>query len=415
MQDSNEFLYNYQKGFELLQQMKFKEALPYLEEALKYSRDPSVLVILSTALHENGEFARAKELLLEAYDKVPETNIEDKAIICYNMGNLLRDEGKDNESIRWYKEAINLRKNHKSQHYNLGQAYFALGDYDKALEQYDYILTHINRNEPDALRGKELVLHLKKTGVKPLEHKERGGIPPYKWKDSLANQHFMEGMKFWLMGGVPIEQIKAEFDEVLRREPENEDQGFWTYACKTYAATAMQERDVELAKRAVEIGEKALRLHEQGRYLDEENLYVLYKALTSSYFLIDDYEHAEKYCKMALNIIPDDEILKDTLNFINKKKLPKNSETIPSEKKSCFIATAVYGSLYAPPVILLRDFRDNILQKTLIGKMFILIYYHLSPFFANAISKSKLLKKFARILIVKPALRVAKSFEKYKN
>jgi len=416
MQNSNEFLYNYQKGAELLQQLKFKEALPYLEEALKYSRDSSVLVNLSTALQENGVFTRAKELLEEAYNTVPEIEKETRAMICYNMGNLLRDEGKSNESVKWYKEAISLRKNHKSQHYNLGSAYFALGDYDKALEQYDYVLDHIDSRNPDAMRGKELVLHLKKTGTKHPEHKEHKGMPPYKWRDSLAHQHFMEGLKLSLMGA-PKEQVKAEFDEALRREPDNEDSGFWSSACEAYAIVALKGRDPDLAKRSIDMGKKALRLHEEGRYLDEKNLFILYEALTKAYFLIADYDEAERYCKMALNIVPESQSMNAVLNVIRKAQRSETSTEMDTsqEKKGCFIATAVCGSPYAPPVILLRDFRDNILQKTLLGKIFIWIYYHLSPFFANAISKSEFLKKFARILIVKPALLVAKFLEKYKS
>jgi tetratricopeptide (TPR) repeat protein len=416
MQNSNEFLYNYRKGIELLQQLRFKEALPYLEEALKYSRDPSVLINLSTALQENGDFARAKELLEEANNTVPESEKETRAMICYNMGNLLRDEGNSNESIRWYKEAITLRKNHRSQHYNLGQAYFALGNYDKALEQYEYILSDLNNNDSDAKRGIELILHLKKTGIKHLEHKEHRKMPPYKWRNRVAQQHFMEALKLNLMDDVPIEQVIAEFDEVLRLEPDNEDSGFWTHACKWYGIIALKERDPDLAKQTIEMGKKALRLHEEGRYLDEKNLFVLYKALTKIYFLIADYEEAERYCKMALNIVPESESMNAVLNVIRKAQRSDTSiEVDTSEKKrGCFIATAVYGSPYAPAVVLLKDFRDNVLQRIFFGKMFIWIYYHLSPFFTIAIRKSELLKKLAETLVVKPALRVAKSFENSK-
>jgi tetratricopeptide (TPR) repeat protein len=417
MQNSNEFLYNYQKGVELLRQLKFKEALPYLEEALKYSRDLSVLVNLSTALQENGDFARSKELLQEAYEKVPETDVGNKAIVCYNMGNLLRDEGKNDESIKWYKEAISLRKNHRSQHYNLGQAYFATGDYDKALQQYEYILSHINGHDPDAKRGIELIQHLKKEGIMHSDSKGQKGMPPYKWRNQVAQQHFMEALKLSLMGGVPIEQLIAEFDEVLRLEPDNEDPGFWTYACKWYGAIALKERDPDLAERAIDMGKKALRLHEEGRHLDEKNLFVLYEALTKTYFLITGYDEAERYCKMALNIVPESESMNAVLNVIRKAQRLETSTEIdtPEEKKGCFIATAVYGSPSATPVILLRGFRDNILQRNSLGKIFIWIYYRLSPFFANVISKSESLKNFARVLIVKPALRIARSYQKYKS
>lgn len=48
-------------------------------------------------------------------------------------------------------------------------------------------------------------------------------------------------------------------------------------------------------------------------------------------------------------------------------------------KKGCYIATSVYGSYDCPEVWTLRRFRDNILAKTFYGRLFIKIYYALSP------------------------------------
>ncbi|NJK70297.1 MAG: hypothetical protein HC941_30720 [Microcoleus sp. SU_5_3] len=45
----------------------------------------------------------------------------------------------------------------------------------------------------------------------------------------------------------------------------------------------------------------------------------------------------------------------------------------------CFIATAVYGSYDAPQVVSLRRFRDEKLMSYSIGRLFITVYYQLSP------------------------------------
>ena len=45
----------------------------------------------------------------------------------------------------------------------------------------------------------------------------------------------------------------------------------------------------------------------------------------------------------------------------------------------CYIATCVYGSYDCPEVWTLRRFRDDIMQKSLLGKMFIRTYYATSP------------------------------------
>ena len=56
---------------------------------------------------------------------------------------------------------------------------------------------------------------------------------------------------------------------------------------------------------------------------------------------------------------------------------------------SCFIATAVYGDYSAEPVIVLREFRDNVLVKTKLGWLLIRIYYRNSPPIARFISQHK--------------------------
>ncbi|MCB0537811.1 MAG: hypothetical protein KDE33_09805, partial [Bacteroidetes bacterium] len=45
----------------------------------------------------------------------------------------------------------------------------------------------------------------------------------------------------------------------------------------------------------------------------------------------------------------------------------------------CYIATMVYGDYDHPQVMVLRDFRDNFLQKYALGRSFINFYYKHSP------------------------------------
>ena len=45
----------------------------------------------------------------------------------------------------------------------------------------------------------------------------------------------------------------------------------------------------------------------------------------------------------------------------------------------CYIATAVYGDYDAPEVIVLREYRDSVLSKNVIGRLLIKIYYTVSP------------------------------------
>ena len=55
------------------------------------------------------------------------------------------------------------------------------------------------------------------------------------------------------------------------------------------------------------------------------------------------------------------------------------SSTSPSSSGGCYIATAVYGSYDCPEVWVLRRYRDYYLKKSAMGRLFICIYYTVSP------------------------------------
>ena len=67
------------------------------------------------------------------------------------------------------------------------------------------------------------------------------------------------------------------------------------------------------------------------------------------------------------------------------------------EKKSgCYIATAVYGSYDAAPVLVLRRFRDEALARSAPGRLFIRFYYAVSPSAARYVAKRPVLKRVSR-------------------
>jgi hypothetical protein len=69
-------------------------------------------------------------------------------------------------------------------------------------------------------------------------------------------------------------------------------------------------------------------------------------------------------------------------------------------RRGCYVATACYGSYYAPQVLVLRRFRDEELSNTLFGRIFIQIYYFLSPFFAEKLKDYQRLNTFIRTKIL---------------
>lgn len=79
-------------------------------------------------------------------------------------------------------------------------------------------------------------------------------------------------------------------------------------------------------------------------------------------------------------------------------ELTKNPE-------GCYIATFVYGDYNAEEVLILRQYRDNILLKNILGKLFVSLYYKTSPFLIKHLgcqlfkrTTKKLLDKLVKLL-----------------
>ena len=64
--------------------------------------------------------------------------------------------------------------------------------------------------------------------------------------------------------------------------------------------------------------------------------------------------------------------------------LPESAPAAYQKKNAgCYVATCVYGSYDCPSVWVLRRYRDNVLQKTWLGRLFVQAYYATSPWLVN--------------------------------
>ena len=72
----------------------------------------------------------------------------------------------------------------------------------------------------------------------------------------------------------------------------------------------------------------------------------------------------------------------------------------------CYIATAVYGSYDCPPVWTLRRFRDRTLSASLPGRLFIRLYYALSPAAVRLFGRNRLFCAFWRYVLDKWTARL---------
>lgn len=67
--------------------------------------------------------------------------------------------------------------------------------------------------------------------------------------------------------------------------------------------------------------------------------------------------------------------------------------TVSGGKGGCYVATCVYGSYDCPQVWTLRRFRDYKLNNTWYGRLFIKLYYAISPTLVKWFGKTKWFKK----------------------
>lgn len=101
-----------------------------------------------------------------------------------------------------------------------------------------------------------------------------------------------------------------------------------------------------------------------------------------------DHEATSKICQLIEEEVP---------KYITPEQRAKIDEYYNKIKDGgCYIATAVYGSYDCPQVWTLRRFRDYTLAKSVFGRMFIKIYYAISPTLVKWFGNSTIFKKVWR-------------------
>lgn len=123
-----------------------------------------------------------------------------------------------------------------------------------------------------------------------------------------------------------------------------------------------------------------------------ENLHITYFDMEKYKDSLSFYEKSKQYGY-------------DPIDYLYDECLKKSLETKNEKSEGCYIATCVYGSYNCPPVWTLRRFRDDILSKNLFGRIFINLYYAISPsvvrLFGNQIWFHKLFKPLLNKLVKK--------------
>lgn len=93
----------------------------------------------------------------------------------------------------------------------------------------------------------------------------------------------------------------------------------------------------------------------------------------------------------------------DKFTVLADEFFPKQwkSQLTTEDKKSskCYIASACYQSPIAPEVLFLKSYRDTILSKNYLGRMFIKFYYLISPTLVHYFYNNKFVKRISKSIL----------------
>lgn len=167
-------------------------------------------------------------------------------------------------------------------------------------------------------------------------------------------------------------------------------------------------------KIAVEINDST-HLNAERKERDEKILKICEEAGIPLIKFWTSYGVNQEYIKSKI----DEVLLKDKtqrIHHFNKyesvEKTPEVSKTEPiknnqaKKKKGCYIATCVYGSYDCPPVWMLRRYRDSVMANSVIGRIFIFLYYLLSPTIIKLFGKKQWFVKPVEFILNKIVLKL---------
>ena len=213
------------------------------------------LSLLAENYHLNNNLEFAKKILNELSDEEEVYHwFKTKKITQF-----LAEQEKDNEALDYFEKKINKFKNPSTKIlYDIANIYKKFKNYEKAIEYYSLVLSKINKNT-----------------------------------STYADVLYRRGGSFERMGNYEM----ADIDLLKSLEIRPDD----PYSLN-YLAYSWLERKFKI-KEAMEMLNKANKEKENDPYITD--------SVGWGYYLIGDYENAEKYLRKAVELMPDDPIVND--------------------------------------------------------------------------------------------------------
>lgn len=149
-----------------------------------------------------------------------------------------------------------------------------------------------------------------------------------------------------------------------------------------------------------------MKLAEQGdnfsQYLVGE-YYALRRGINKT-FKGDELQNATYWIKKSIENGYDDPKAYKVLEKISQQY---NNLTYQQKTgKKCYVATAVYGSYDCPPVWVLRRYRDEVLEQSWQGRLFIKVYYYISPKFIKLFGDKRWFNHFFKNILDRKVIKL---------
>lgn len=97
----------------------------------------------------------------------------------------------------------------------------------------------------------------------------------------------------------------------------------------------------------------------------------------------------------------------DDDSYLAARQLKDEIEN-PPKKGMCFVATATYGTPLEAEVIVLSNFRDEVLLSSCLGRLFVNVYYAVSPPIARVIACSSTLRSLVRVMFLQHVVKLVR-------
>jgi len=123
--------------------------------------------------------------------------------------------------------------------------------------------------------------------------------------------------------------------------------------------------------------------------------------------IVNMEKHKIERCYELINVFSNMVIHDPAINsvVIDVKQMVYEINNKLNRRSGCYIATVAYASPNAKEVIRFKEYRDQILKKTIIGKFFLSLYYLISPPLSNFLVNKAWINKLLKQVFLDPIYR----------